>query len=68
MQGSPGTVIIDCLVYNMLSAFSELLSWETSKQGPNPEVMKVLPVNFTTEHENMLSHLHMLVNRVFGYS
>ena len=27
--------------------------------------MKIIPVNFTTEHKAMLSHLHVLVNK--GY-
>jgi hypothetical protein len=27
--------------------------------------MKVLPVNFSTEHKQMLSHLHMLVNKTY---
>jgi len=49
----------------MKVAFNEPLSWETSKQGPNPEVMKVLPVNFATEHKNMLAHLHMLINKEY---
>ena len=27
--------------------------------------MKVLPVNFSTEHKQMLAHLHMLVNKEY---
>jgi hypothetical protein len=49
----------------MKVAFSESLTWETSKEGPNPEVWKVLPVNFATEHKQMLSHLHMLINKEY---
>ncbi len=49
----------------MKVTFSESLTWETTKEGPNPEVWKVLPVNFSTEHKNMLSHLHMLVNKEY---
>ena len=49
----------------MKVAFNESLSWESSKQGPNPETMKVLPVNFATEHKQMLAHLHMLVNKEY---
>jgi hypothetical protein len=49
----------------MKVAFNEPLSWESSKQGPNPEVWKVLPVNFATEHKQMLAHLHMLVNKEY---
>jgi hypothetical protein len=44
-------------------AFNESLNWE--KFSVNPEVMKVLPVNFSTEHKQMLTHLHMLVNKVY---
>lgn len=29
----------------------------------SPELMKVLPVNFTTEHKSMLSHLHVMINK-----
>jgi hypothetical protein len=35
----------------MMVAFNESLNWETNKQSINPEVMKVLPVNFATEHK-----------------
>ena len=44
----------------MKVAFDESLSWE--KDNVNPETMKVLPVNFSTEHKQMLSHLHMLIS------
>ena len=46
----------------MKVAFGESLKWE---KGPNPEVWKVLPVNFATEHKQMLAHLHMLVNKEY---
>jgi hypothetical protein len=49
----------------MKVAFNESLNWETSKQGSNPEAWKVLPVNFATEHKQMLAHLHMLVNKEY---
>ena len=49
----------------MKVAFNESLSWESSKQGPNPEAWKVLPVNFATEQKQMLAHLHMLVNKEY---
>jgi len=42
-------------------AFDESLDWETS--DINPEVMKIVPVNFNTEHKKMLSHLHVMVNK-----
>ena len=49
----------------MKVAFNESLSWENSKQGPNPEAWKVLPVNFATEHKQMLSHLAMIVSKEY---
>ena len=49
----------------MKVAFNESLKWENTKQGPNPEAHKVLPVNFATEHKQMLAHLHMLVNKEY---
>ena len=49
----------------MKVAFNEPLSWESSKQGPNPEAWKVLPVNFATEHKQMLSHLALLVSKSY---
>ena len=49
----------------MKVGFNESLSWENNKQGPNPEAWKVLPVNFATEHKQMLAHLHMLVNKEY---
>jgi hypothetical protein len=39
----------------------ESLTWESSHI--NPELMKVLPVNFQTEHKSMLSHLHVMINK-----
>jgi hypothetical protein len=44
-------------------AFDESLSWE--KGNVNPDTMKVLPVNFSTEHKQMLSHLHLLINKEY---
>jgi hypothetical protein len=50
----------------MKVAFNESLTWDTSKNEPNPEVMKVLPVNFGNDgHKQMLAHLHMLVNKEY---
>jgi hypothetical protein len=49
----------------MKVAFNESLNWENSKQGPNPEVWKVLPVNFSTDHKTMLAHLAMLVSKEY---
>jgi hypothetical protein len=42
-------------------AFDEPLDWDNSEI--NPEVMKIIPVNFNTEHKKMLSHLHVMVNK-----
>jgi plasmid maintenance system killer protein len=50
-------------VNQMKVAFNESLNWD--KDSVNPEVMKVLPVNFNTEHKEMLTHLHMLVNKEY---
>ena len=41
----------------MKVAFNEYLNWQDSKTTISPETMKVLPVNFGTEHKQMLSHL-----------
>jgi hypothetical protein len=49
----------------MKVAFNESLSWESNKQGLNPEAWKVLPVNFATEHKQMLSHLAMIVSKEY---
>ena len=45
----------------MKVAFDESLSWE--KDNVNPETMKVLPVNFATEHKQMLAHLYMMIKK-----
>ena len=29
----------------------------------NPELMKICPVNFTSQHKQMLCHLHVMVNK-----
>jgi Terminase large subunit, T4likevirus-type, N-terminal len=47
----------------MKVAFDESLNWETN--DVSPEIMKIIPVNFTTEHKSMLSHLHVMINK--GY-
>ena len=47
----------------MKVAFDESLSWD--KDSVNPDTMKVLPVNFTTEHKQMLAHVHMLINKEY---
>jgi len=45
----------------MKVAFSESLDWET--KDVSPELMKINPVNFQTEHKSMLSHLHAIVSK-----
>ncbi|HEX7178427.1 MAG TPA: hypothetical protein VF220_01795 [Nitrososphaeraceae archaeon] len=45
----------------MKVAFDESLNWDT--KDVNPEIMKIIPVNFTTEHKAMLSHLHIMINK-----
>ena len=47
----------------MKVAFDESLDWDTKEVSP--ELMKIIPVNFMTEHKQMLSHLHVMVNK--GY-
>ena len=45
----------------MKVAFDESLNWETN--DVSPEIMKIIPVNFTTEHKQMLSHLHVMISK-----
>lgn len=47
----------------MKVAFDESLSWD--KDSVNPDIMKVLPVNFSTENKQMLAHLHMAINKEY---
>lgn len=47
----------------MKVTFDEPLSWDS--KYASPELMKIIPVNFTTEHKQMLSHLHVMINK--GY-
>ena len=46
-------------------AFNESLNWEKSIVKSSPDSMKVIPVNFATEHKQMLSHLAMLVSKSY---
>ena len=43
--------------------FDESLPWD--KDSVNPDIMKVLPVNFSTEHKQMLAYLHILINKEY---
>ena len=44
--------------------WQESLDWETTDDS-SPELMKIIPVNFNTEHKNMLGNLHAVVSK--GY-
>ena len=44
-------------------AFNESLNWEKSRI--TPDSMKVLPVNFSTEHKTMLSSLAMMISKEY---
>ena len=47
----------------MKVAFSESLNWEKSRI--TPESMKVLPVNFATDHKQMLSSLALIISKEY---
>jgi len=49
----------------MKVAFNESMNWEKYNQNITPNAMKVLPVNFATEHKQMLAHLAMLVSKEY---
>jgi len=49
------------MVNLMKVAFDEDLNWESN--DINPDTMRVLPVNFMTEHKNMLSHLMAIISK-----
>ncbi len=43
--------------------WEEPLTWETSESfGPNT---RIRPVNFSTEHRNMLSNLHAMISKEY---
>ena len=46
-------------------AFGESLNWEKSMVKPNANNMNVIPVNFSTQHKEMLSHLAMIVSKSY---
>ena len=43
--------------------FGESLDWDT--KDISPETMKVIPVNFGTDHKQLLSHLHVIVSKEY---
>jgi hypothetical protein len=45
--------------------FRESLNWEKSITKPSPNNMKVIPVNFSTDHKQMLSHLAMMIGKEY---
>src|SRR6476619_3547801 len=49
----------------MKVAFNESMNWEKYNQNITPNAIKVLPVNFATEHKQMLAHLAMLVSKEY---
>jgi len=51
------------MVNLMKVAFDESLNWDT--KDVSPESMKVLPVNFLSEHKNMLGHLMAIVSKQY---
>jgi hypothetical protein len=52
-----------CQVNLLGIKYQESLSWENKDSfGSN---VKIRPVNFSTEHKNMLSNLHALVSKGF---
>ena len=51
---------------NMLKiAINESLNWEKSMIKPNANNMNVVPIKFSTEHKEMLSHLTMIVSKSY---
>jgi hypothetical protein len=44
--------------------FGESVNWEKS-QEVSPQSNRVLPVNFMTDHKQMLTHLHLLINKEY---
>lgn len=48
-------------VNQLKTVFGESLEWEP--EDCTPENMKIIPVNFSTTHKEMLSHLYLLMNR-----
>ncbi len=48
-------------VAELKTRFGEDLDWE--KEDIDEDVVKVIPVNFATHHKELLSHLHVLVNK-----
>lgn len=43
--------------------FGESLEWNSSEV--NPDNMKVLPINFSTDHKNLLSHMQSIISNQY---
>jgi hypothetical protein len=41
--------------------WDESPDWEPS--DVSPELVKIIPINFNTEHKNMLGNLHALISK-----
>ena len=57
------TAVIRGFITELKIKFGEDTNYE--KDDIDPENMKVIPVNFSTEHKNMLSHLHLMINKEY---
>ncbi|HSA74346.1 MAG TPA: hypothetical protein VLD84_10375 [Nitrososphaeraceae archaeon] len=42
--------------------WNESLDWETNDEL-SPELVKIIPVNFNTQHKNMLGNLHAVISK-----
>jgi hypothetical protein len=51
------------MVNLLKSAFNESLTWDPKKVSPN--AMKVIPISFNKDHEEMLQKLHLMINKQF---
>jgi hypothetical protein len=43
--------------------FNESLNWEPG--DVSPDTMRIIPVNFQTDHKQMLSHLHLMITKCY---
>jgi hypothetical protein len=41
------------------------LNWQQQKGEVSPQSNRVIPVNFSSEHKQMLSHLYLLINKEY---
>jgi hypothetical protein len=45
--------------------WGESLNWENIKEFGHNSNIKIRPINFSTEHKNMLSNLHAVVSKQY---